>query len=277
MKRTSVLLVLLLSVLLTMAAPASAAANAAALCGPEEIFAGDTLQLTLNVNGNNEYCIFGTLSYDPSQLELTDTQLLLESPWKIENGQNGQIIIYDDHMVAPIQSEVAVLKLTFLVKELEAGTRITVSLEEFYTSNENKDTTLGTVSYSARVGQSRSSNNKLRELTVDNAVLAPAFHPDTTAYTAQVPYDIHKLDVKAVPADETATVQITNPELIPGDTTDVTITVTAQNGDQRTYRISVQRDPEPEEQPEDSSESLWDRIFSYLRRLFEKYAGGYTP
>lgn len=91
----------------------------------------------------------------------------------------------------------------------------------------------------------RSNNNNLASLTVSNGTLNPGFSKSTVNYTMEVPYDVSKLDLSAKAEDSKATVNINNPELVAEETTDVTVTVTAENGSSKTYTISVKRGKDP--------------------------------
>ena len=90
-----------------------------------------------------------------------------------------------------------------------------------------------------------SGNCELSSLTVGNATISPAFSAGTTSYTADVPFNVSKLDVKATAADSKAKVSISSPTLTPDGTTNVTITVTAESGEKKTYTIKVHREQDP--------------------------------
>lgn len=87
----------------------------------------------------------------------------------------------------------------------------------------------------------QSSNNDLSGLTVNNAIISPTFNAATTNYTASVPFDVTQLNVTATTADSKATVSISNPNLIPNETINVKVMVTAENGAKKTYTIAVTR------------------------------------
>jgi hypothetical protein len=90
-----------------------------------------------------------------------------------------------------------------------------------------------------------STDNTLKSLTVSNATISPAFSAGTTNYTAEVPFEVSKLDIQATANDSKAKVAINNPTLTPNGTTKVTVTVTAENGSKKTYTISVKRAQDP--------------------------------
>lgn len=88
---------------------------------------------------------------------------------------------------------------------------------------------------------SKASDKALKTLEVTPEGLDPKFNPETTSYTINVGADVEKLEIKAAPNDEKATVEITgNESLVAGDNA-VKITVTAQDGTTRIYTINVKK------------------------------------
>ena len=112
-------------------------------------------------------------------------------------------------------------------------------------SDGSADAGSGTVRYSATVGVPLSGNNALASLTVSNATISPVFHANTTSYTAEVPFSVSKLEVKASSADGKSKVSVNSPSMKPDGTTNVTVTVTAENGAKKTYTIRVHREKDP--------------------------------
>ncbi len=223
---------------------ASAAAATASLSGPGTVRAGDSITLTFKLNGSGLSGASGTLSYDGSQLQMTGTKQVIASPWAVEwNGNN--MVAYDNNLSAPINGGKDLFTVSFKVKDVAEGTKITVSYTDVMASDGSADANVGTVSYSATVAAPLSSNNALASLTVSNASISPAFSADITSYTADVPFSVSKLDVQAAPADAKAKVSISSPALTPDGTSNVTITVTAENGAKKTYTIKVHREKDP--------------------------------
>lgn len=237
-----VVLLLLLCMLTPLSV--SAATTTASLTGPGTVRAGDTIILTFKLNGSGLYGASGTLSYDTNQLTMTGTKQSIASPWMVEfNGNN--MVAYDNNLSAPINSSKDLFTVTFKVKNVAAGTAIKVSYTNVKASDGKTDANIGTVSYRVTVAEPLSANNALASLTVSNATISPAFNANTTSYTANVPFSVSKLDVKATAADSKAKVNISSPDLTPGGDTNVTVTVTAENGSKKTYTIKVHREKDP--------------------------------
>ena len=243
-KIVSSLSALILTMCLLLPFTASAASASASLSGPGTVRAGDTITLTFKLSGSNLSGASGTLSYDGSQLQMTGTKQKIAAPWAVEfNGNN--MVAYDNNLSSPINGSKDLFTVSFKVKNVAAGTKITVSYTDVKASDGSADANIGTVSYSATVAAPLSTNNALASLTVSNATISPAFNANTTSYTADVPFSVSKLDVKATAADSKAKVSISSPTLTPNGTTNVTITVTAENGAKKTYTIKVHREQDP--------------------------------
>lgn len=84
-----------------------------------------------------------------------------------------------------------------------------------------------------------SSNNYLKALEIDGYDID--FDKLVTEYIIKVSSDVKSLDIKAIAEDSRASVEITgNENFKTGDNT-VTITVTAENGDVKVYKITVNK------------------------------------
>lgn len=239
----SILLGCLLAVLL-FPFGASAASASASLSGPGTVRAGDTITLTFKLNGSGLSGASGTLSYDGGQLQLTGSKQKITAPWAVEFSGNN-MVAYDNNLSAPINGGKDLFTVSFKVKNMAAGTKITVSYQDVKASDGSADIHVGTISYSVTVAAPLSGNCELASLTVSNAEIFPAFSGGTTSYTANVPFSVSKLDVKAAAADGKAKVSISSPTLIPDGTANVTVTVTAESGAKKTYTIRAHREKDP--------------------------------
>lgn len=243
MKRYINLALVLILCLSILSVTAFAAGESVSLTGPGSVRAGDTITVTMNVTGNGIYGVSGVLSYNSSQLTLVSTQTVIGSAWAVEfNGDH--FVAYDNNLATPIQGTAALFTLTFKVGDLAPGNTVSVSCDNVVVSDGAVDTKLGTVSYQATVQEPVSADNSLKTLTVSNATISPAFDPNVTTYTASVPFSTQRLDVSVTPAAK-ATVNVSSPNLTPGGTTKVTVTVTAENGESKVYTINTFRAQDP--------------------------------
>ena len=243
-KIVSILTAVILCVVLMLPLTVLAASASASLTGPGTVRAGDTITLSFNLNGSGIYGASGTLSYDSSQVTMTGTSQKIGSPWAVEfNGDN--FVAYDNNLSSPINGNKTLFTVTFKVNSVAAGTSIKISYTGVTASDGSADANIGTVTYSTTIAAPLSTDNNLASLTVNNATISPAFSAGTTNYSASVPYEVSKLNVSATAADGKAKVSVNSPNLTPNGTTNVTITVTAENGAKKTYTISVKRAQDP--------------------------------
>ena len=91
-------------------------------------------------------------------------------------------------------------------------------------------------------------NCRLSRLEVEGFRLDPAFDPDITDYTVNVPYGTEKINVYCVQQNKTATVNVGDTS-VRGDVTVVNISVVSRDGEEMVYRITVNRLPPEEEKP----------------------------
>ena len=82
-------------------------------------------------------------------------------------------------------------------------------------------------------------NNKLQYLAVDGFTLTPSFNLDTSSYTLVVDPSVQMVNVSAAAYHSAAEISGAGQILLDTPTKVVTITVTAQNGDQRNYQITI--------------------------------------
>lgn len=85
-----------------------------------------------------------------------------------------------------------------------------------------------------------SSNNYLKSLEIDGYEIT--FDKDTNEYKITVKGDVSSLDIKAVPEDNRSRVEITGNEKFKKGNNVVTITVTAEDGSTREYKINVNKE-----------------------------------
>ena len=88
----------------------------------------------------------------------------------------------------------------------------------------------------------------LASLTVDHGTLTPAFNRNTTSYNVSVPFTVSSLKVTGTAADSKASVAVSGSTLKAGATTDIKVTVTAEDTSvKKVYTVHVARaaDPNP--------------------------------
>ncbi len=249
MKKTAQ--VLLLCLILGLSShPVSAAPLATSVTGPTTIRAGNTLTVSVMMNGTGLSAVQGQIQYDATQLTFQSSGSVLAG-WAfddINSATAGRVtfLISDTKLTAPISTNKRLFTLTFAVRSTVAtGATVRVTATGFSASDGSNDFSPAPATYSVKVAAPASANNLLSTLSVTNAAITPAFNANTTAYSASVAFAVADLALTAKAADAKARVTIGSKALVAGAVTDVTVTVTAENGAQRVYTISVTRANDP--------------------------------
>ena len=239
------ILTFLVAVMLLAMLPVYAfAAGSASVSGPDVVRAGDTITLRFQAGGGI-YGGNGSVSFDSNQLTLQSYSASLSAPWAVDFAGNS-FVFYDNSMAAPISGTQTIFTATFQVSaSLEPGTNVAVSFNGITLSDGQSDTGVGTKTYSVTIAEPLSDNANLQSLGSANAQISPAFSADTTEYTASVPFNVSKLEIAAEAAHPGAVVTVGNTGLTPGGTTDVTVTVKAEDGTTKVYHIKTKRAQDP--------------------------------
>lgn len=238
------------------------AAPTASLSGPDVLRAGDTLTVSLQLSGENLYSFMGIISYDTGKLTYLSASSSL-SGWTVDaetpSAGEFEFLGIDDKLSAPINTRKAVLTVKFRVKsDLASGTTVRVRCRDISASDGDQDIDFPDTSWSLALSPPLSSDAGLASLSALETSLTPSFSSDVTEYTAaSVPFGVESLTLIYKTSDSDAKAEISGNNLTVGDNT-VTVTVTAPNGDQRSYRITVEREQDPNYIP--SADSLLNEI-----------------
>lgn len=92
-----------------------------------------------------------------------------------------------------------------------------------------------------------SPDNRLSTLKVGSYALTPAFNNDTANYSVVVPYSASSVTVTATPKNSKAKVSGAGAVPLKVGSNTVKVTVTAENGSQRTFTLTVAREANQEE------------------------------
>ena len=229
------------AVLLVLALlPRPAYAAGASLSGSSSVQAGNSVTLTLSVNSK----IYGLTADLNCGSNLTFTNYTCSvSGWSILVNQN-HFSVYGTSSASG-----AVITVTLKVSSgTLSDTALSASFDNIVASDGDSDIDLGSASWSGKVAAAPSGDCSLSAIIAGNFTLNPAFSPNTTYYTAKVPYSVEKLNLDYNRADKTQSVSISGTQLAVGLNT-VTLKVTAANGATRTYTIEVTREQDPNYKP----------------------------
>ena len=209
---------------------------------------GKTISINVSVSGDGPYGGYdGSISYDSSYLELQD---ISAGNYGAANfGKSGSHFLDYNCNIAS-GSTIVVAEFVCLQ---EGSTTVSVSL--------NVSSLDGLADYgtgtSANIDIAApvvlSGNNYLSSLSVAPGSLSPSFNKDTQTYYVKVGENQSSIAVSATAEHSEASISLNGVQnnLSNGDNT-VKVTVTAENGDTRTYKIIVTRGtptPTPEPYP----------------------------
>ena len=207
----------------------------------------DTLSITVTLSAEEDISAIGfSLNYNPDVI-------------RFENGDSctgGAGIV---KVVKPI-SEIGKKKVSVTLNftAIKSGSSTIQVTEAMYASSAEHgiagaSATL-TVSDAAKPGVAT-----LKSLSISNGTLTPGFSTGRTSYTAKVKYEVTTCKVYATATDAKATVAVGGKEALAVGKNTRSVTVTAQNGTQKTYTIVITRLKEGEEldgetKPEDNTD-----------------------
>ena len=217
------------ALLLVLTVPAFASGQPT-ISGPEVAVVGENVMLTIDFPSGDYQSISGKLDWDSKMLQLQGYEI---SPsWEAAFLEKGFTLTQTQHGVR----QDPWIRLTYRLGNTPVGTKVSFSCLDVVADNQ---ISYANAMFTFTVGKHLSHDNTLTQLTLENGKLSPQFHPEITAYTAQVNPGQTRLLLQAVPA-QNAAVEVDAPQLSGENVTRVTITVTAENGDERIYRIDVE-------------------------------------
>lgn len=262
-KKISALIAVILISLSCLCVSAESAA-AVSLSGPKNISAGEEIEIEVTLSGKDLVSAAGQINYDARKLEFVEASSNL-ARWSLEtNAQDGNLYFAAANVTAKevINKKTALFTITFKANGDLGNEAVNVSAENIKASAGGGTLSLTNAQYSANNGtdipnngnsgsaenggtteteNGPSNNNRLASLTVKGVELTPEFDPEEKKYSATVPFKTEKLEVVAVPADEKATVTISDTELKYIGKNITKVQVVSESGLKRTYKIYTTR------------------------------------
>lgn len=251
-KYAALLIALMLCLNISTLKPKAADVSVTIALSASSINVGDSLSVTVNVNGSSLSAYTLYVSYNADVLKF--------------NSGSGSAAVNSYGAGTVIMSGASAGSVSLSFTAVAAGTAsITTSGSEVYDINletlsishagvtvtvadpnskpetpttEEPDTPQTTEAPTTEE-DTRSDNCRLSSLQITPGKLEPDFSPDVTNYFVQVDADVTSMIVSAVTEDSKATTKVWGAGLIePGENT-VKITVTAENGATRVYYLRV--------------------------------------
>lgn len=209
---------------------------------------GGTVNVNLSISGD----ISGyqaVITYDSSAMEFSHASGGVQLS---ANGAGGAVSIVDYQN----GTNTGPMSCTLVFTAKKAGT-YTVGVSNFYATDGNGDGVAssggsGTVTINAPV--TASSDATLKSLTISPGSLSPSFSSGTTQYSATVSSGTTRLTVSATPNHSEASVYVSGAGSLSVGQNNVYVTVTAEDGTQKTYTIVVTRNSSSTTKPDDPDE-----------------------
>ena len=209
---------------------------------------GKTISINVGVSGDGPYGGFnGSVSYDSAYFEMVG---ISAGGYGAANFSKSGSSFLDYNCNIPSGATIAVIQL----KCLQEGTSsVSVSLNVSSLDGTADFSTGSSASITISAPVVLSGNANLSSLSVAPGTLSPSFSKGTTTYYVTVPETQSSIAVTATAEDSKAKVSLNGVQksLSQGDNT-VKVSVTAENGDVKTYKIIVTRGtptPTPEPYP----------------------------
>lgn len=242
MKRIIALLLLTVLLTATLAVPVMAA-GCYYLVGPKEIHIGETITVTFYGGAlqNGVYEGKGTFVYNNKQVTLIEYTPLLGEPWQVDFF-GDTFHFWQKTQSEPLRENVPIFSATFRINEnLYLGEYVRFAAENVSMNDGVTNIPLENDDWWWPVQEPLSANSNLYSLTVEGFMISPKFSADTLNYAVYLPNEVEALQVKAQPEDYRAAVTLPDFSNIPVGSTTYGIPVTAENGDVKTYTLTVYR------------------------------------
>ena len=242
--KSTILLIAAIALIAAAAVLPASAENAVISFSSQKPAVGQSVTVTVTLNpGAKMYSADFSLSYDPDILTY-------ESATCTANAAGGGIV-----KAAPtLTGETKVsYKFTFTAKK-SGSSNIAVS-GGVYGFADNENYNVGASATLAVSDAAKPGVATLKSLSLSQGTLSPAFSASRTNYTAKVKNNVTSCKLYATATDDKATVAVGGKEALEVGKNTRTVTVTAQNGTQKTYTIVITRMAEGEEDTESKPEN----------------------
>ena len=241
------------------------------ITGPEALYPRDSFEIELRIDRGDVNKITFELDCDPAHLQLLAMWAEDETQWKSEANMQGHTFV----RVSPgTDDSQVVFRAKLRLKTVDAGTQIRIVLKNVVLWMEDSSEPVSDIVWERTVSQIVSDDNALVSLQLSDCVLSPGFSPEQLHYTATVSHHVAQVFVNATTRDDGASIQVDSPALEYGKTSDVTVTVTAEDGSVRVYTVAVTREDAPDRIPSNNCDLQKLEITDY--KLSPEFAPGVT-
>lgn len=202
---------------------------------------GSTVKVTCTVkmSGTSIGGADVTLLYDPAALSLTSCS-------SGASGSGAGEVLFSQNATNSGQSSLSFTMKFKILKEGTHGISVTnasvydwESAQSVSTSSSGGRVTGKTSTPATPQKDTRDKNNKLSSIQTSVGTLEPAFHADTVTYTLTVPEDTTDVTISATAQSSKAQVAVAGGTALRLGANTATVKVTAENGEVFTYTITI--------------------------------------
>ena len=158
-------------------------------------------------------------------------------PRNVENNEIIDVTVTSD-IDELVVDAVPEIKTTLIIGKAKYD--LQTGLNEIVLATLAEDKTTSKI-YTLRVTKLESDNNYIRNLILKEGSLTPVFDKEETNYTAIIPYSKKNANFIVTLDDEKSTYEIKNASNLSVGENEITIEVTAENGDKKEYTVTVTR------------------------------------
>ncbi len=222
------------------------------------VYPGATLKMGITVSAKGVMAMTfpAEIGDQEDLLTMTEEPATDMTNWELTKGSALYMLSAPFSVADGVDVEqTALVTFSFKISEnAQIGDKIELALENVvvvHASSDSKElpqkTTEDLVYTATVVERPKNTDNTLSTLAVTEGVLVPAFDAtsDQTQYALTVPNSIEAITVNAQVSDALATLNVEGAEALAVGENTVTVTVTAENGDQKVYTIVVTRKEPP--------------------------------
>lgn len=216
--------------------------------------AGQEITFIFSCRGEDVRALQGSISYDDDLLTYKSVTTI-DGGWLFTlNDVGGKLTYVGFSTETEGASGVSQLfSITFTLDEdAVTGNAIPFHVDDAAALKGTKELTFSGGACTFLVDRPISNECYLSDLIVGAGTLAPEFDSEVTDYRLQVPFDCRALELTATPCAY-ATVDFSDTTLEVGNNT-LTVTVTAESGEQRVYTLTVTRASDPNYVPSTDSQ-----------------------
>lgn len=175
------------------------------------------------------------LSYNPEVLEFVNEASFIA-------GGEGLLKLSDINVINQEYTRKYVMK--FKAKDIgysDIGIKDSAVIYD-YDSGKEMSVSSNRINIQVTADKAASNNNKLQSLKISPGILTPEFNKDITEYKVEVVSDVKQLIISSITEDDLATVTISGNDVLEPGENEVSVTVKAQSGDLKVYKLYVTKE-----------------------------------